>query len=188
MVLFNKKLRAIAENIRKEEVVQRFKKKFNSLNLGRRVECGIHSAPLEKNIKRVVKNNKLCYVGEADFLGLDEKEDGVKTYTITKCYLAEEDGAFSALMFKAESDKAWNLFLDERTVVVFGDECVSLRSNADIFDVNEMRFELRNNAKIAEFMDCFVLSNRQMHEDYREYEEKQLNTASVVSQKLNMER
>ena len=105
--------RCVVGNIKNDEELQaRFKKKFDSLNLGRRVECGLYSPHLGKLIKGVVRNKTLCYVCEADFLGLDKKEK-CDTYVITKCFLAEEKGAFSALMFMSECDKSGNQFADE---------------------------------------------------------------------------
>lgn len=179
--------RRIVKEIKENEKLEaRFKEAFDSLNLGRRVECGIYSTPLQKQIKGIVKNKKLCYVCEADFLGLDEKEDGVKTYTITKCYLAEENNAFSALMFKAESDKAGNLFLDERTVVVFNDEHILLKPDANIFNMYEMRFELRNHPQISDFMDSFVMTDFNVRECYQKYESErlsQMNTVNAHAQK-----
>jgi len=181
--MFDRKSRIIEKPIKDEDILARFKEKFDSLNLGRRVECGIYSTPLQRQIKGVVKNRKLCYTCEADFLGLDEKEDGCNTYTITKCYLAEENGTFSALMFKAECDKAGNLFLDERTVVVFNDEKISLKPDTNIFNVYEMRFELRNHPEISDFMDSFVMTDFNVRDCYRNYEAEKLNRLNMLSVK-----
>ena len=183
------KERRIVKEIKENEKLEaRFKEAFDSLNLGRRVECGIYSTPLQKQIKGIVKNKKLCYVCEADFLGLDEKEDGVKTYTITKCYLAEENNAFSALIFKAESDRAGNLFLDERTVVVFNDEEISLRPDANIFNMYEMRFELRNHPEISDFMDSFVMTNFEVRDCYQKYEAEKLGQLNIMNAKSDKTR
>ena len=186
--MFNGKSHIVEKHLKDEEILARFKEKFDSLHLGRRVECGIHSTPLQRQIKGIVKNKKLCYVCEADFLGLDEKEDGVKTYTITKCYLAEENNAFSALMFKAESDKAGNLFLDERTVVVFNDEEISLKPDTNIFNVYEMRFELRNHPEISDFMDSFVMTNFEVRDCYQKYEAEKLGQLNIMNMKSDKAR
>lgn len=175
--------RCVAGNIKNDEELQaRFKKKFDSLNLGRRVECGIYSPHLSKLIKGVVRNKTLCYVCEADFLGLDKNET-CDTYVITKCFWAEEKGAFSALMFMSECDKSGNQFTDERTEVVFNDERISLKPDTNIFNMYEMRFELRNHPQISAFMDSFVMTDFEVRECYRNYEAERLNRLNMINTK-----
>lgn len=173
--------RRVADKINNDEEIEaRFKKKFDSLNLGRRVECGIYGPHFCKGIKGIVKDKTLCYVCEADFLGFDRKEK-CETYTITKCFLAEEKGAFSSLMFMFECDKTGAQFTGERTKVVFGGDCVSLAPNANAFNMYEMRFELRNHPQIAAFMDNFVMVDFDVRESYQRYESERLSRLNMMN-------
>lgn len=173
--------RRVADKINNnEEIEARFKKKFDSLNLGRRVECGIYGPSLSNKIKGIVKDKTLCYVCEADFLGLDRKEE-CDTYTITKCFLAEEKGSFSSLMFIAACDKAGAQFMGERTEVIFKEEHISLKPNTNIFNMYEMRFELRNHAQISNFMDSFVMTDFEVRECYQQYESERLNGVNMMN-------
>ena len=172
--------RCAAEKIRNdEEIKERFAKQFDSFNLGRRVECGIYGPSLSKKIKGIVKDKTLCYVCEADFLGFERKET-CETYTITRCFLAEEKGAFSNLMFMFECDKMGAQFIEDRTAVVFENERISLKPNTNIFNMYEMRFELRNHPDISAFMDDFVMTDFNVRDCYRQYESEQLSRLNMA--------
>ena len=179
----NKKSHVVSEKVEDEKLLQGFKKKFKSLNLGRRVECGIHLPWLNKPVRSIKKNGKQYHVCEADFLGVEQD-----VYAITKCFLAERKGTFSALMFVVKADRVGNQFVNDRTEVVFDDEKILLKNNPNIFDVNELRFEVRNYPHISDFMDSFILINPQMREDYKKYEVKKLVDACTVGKKLGITR
>lgn len=176
----NYKSRVVKERVDNEEILQCFRQKFKSLNLGRRVECGIHLPWLNKPVRSIKKNGKQYHVCEADFLGVEQD-----VYAITKCFLAERKGTFSALMFVVKADRVGALFANDRTEVVLDDEKILLKDNPNIFDVNEMRFEMRNYPKISDFMDSFILTNVRMREDYKKYEISKLNNTCTVSKKLS---
>ena len=167
--MFHKKSCVVNENVNDEEMLKRFKKKFDSMKLGRRVECGIHLPDNQEPLKTVLKNKKIYYVWQAEFLGLDKKEGG-DTYTITRAFAAERKGKFSCLLFMSEADKKGPIFTDERTKVVLDGEEVFVKSNANIFDMLEMRYELRNNHKTAEFIDNFVMTDPKERKQYQKYE------------------
>ena len=183
--MFHKKL-SIVENTNDKEVITRLNEKFDLLQLGRRFSCGMNNEST-KPMKTVLKNNKLYHIAEAYFLGLD-KTNTCDTYTITRCFIAERNGKFATLMFMTKSDKIGLMIGNDQTEAVFNHKHYTLPPNIDIFNIYEMRFELRKNQKISNFIDNFIITSNDEREQYRQFEAERLINDQTSAKLLSKER
>lgn len=173
-MFFNTKSKLISENTDNQELRKNFNKKFNSLNLGRMIECGIHLPWLKEPIKTVQKGKDVYHVSDASFFSVEETDEG-KIYSHTHAFLAENNGRFQQILFTSTAVpflEDWHK--KEHVEAKLGDEHIVLPNTTDLFDVYDLRFHLRNNKQAKQFMDDFVIVGSLERKRYKLYEIKKL--------------
>lgn len=171
-MFFKTKSKIIAENTNDENLRKVFNKKFDSLNLGRRIECGIHAPWLREPIVTVQKGKETYHVCDASFFSV-EGDGEEKKYSDARVFLVENNGNFEKMVFTSQ---AVQFFQDwhkkEHVEAEFNGEHIVLPSFTILSDVYDLRFQVRNNKKAKQFMDDFIIVDEDQRKHYKLYEIK----------------
>lgn len=175
-MFFKPKSKLISEDADNQELRKTFNKKFCSLKLGRRVECGNHLWWLTEPIKTVQKGKDVYHVSNAPFFSTEQGAKVGETTVHTLCFLVKNKEKFSNLLIthKADHLPGTNVFANDRIEVIFNKRHIPLPKTTDIFDKYDLRFQLRNDKEARQFFDDFVIVSEIDRKHYKLYEAQQL--------------
>jgi len=160
------------ENIEDKELRYTFDKKFDSLNLGRRLTS---QSPLwweRMPIRAIQKGKEIYHVCGAEFFSLEEK-DNKAIYTDTHAFLIEKDGRFSKVLFTSQGTPFLNGWQKKDQVeVVLDDKRFALPNTTNIHNIYDLRYCLRNNKEAKKLMDDFIIVSHTERRYYKIYEAK----------------
>ena len=169
--MFNKS-KVVDKTIQDENLRDAFSKKFCSLGLGIRVECGQRISWLQCKdpIRKIEKGGDVYHVSDAHFFSTENENTVVHTH----CFLVENNGHFSSVLFEDRAERTFGSnYGDSRVEFISGDTKISLKNNTDIFDVYDLRFQLRGNKEAKQFMDDFVIVGDMDRKRYKIYAMRQ---------------
>ncbi len=173
-MLFKTQSKLIEKNTQNKELEKAFDKKFISLKLGRRVECGMHLYWLKEPIQTIQKGKDTYYVSDATFFSTEQSQKLGEDFTQTHAFLVKKDKNFSSVYIISRATHAGALFKDQRSEFVIDGETIPLNDKTDIYDLYDVRFQLRNNKKARQFFDDFLIVDSVMRKHYKLYETQHL--------------
>jgi len=166
---YKKESKIINEKTEDKVLQKAFDKKFNSLNLGRRMTW------FDEPIKTIKRGDEIYHVSEASFFSVKSNKESSDVYKHAHVFLIEKNGQFSKVLFTSEAKpflKGWNK--KEHVEVAMNGKHISLPLTTDIFDVYDLRYRLRDNREARHFMNDFVILGQAMRKHYKLYEQQQL--------------
>ena len=174
LMFFKKESKIISENTEDEALKKVFNKKFMSLGLGRRVESGMHLSWLKEPIKTIKKGKEIYHVSDASFFANEPGNNQTyETFTRTHAFLIENKGKFTQILFVDQADKFGSKFINDRSKAVIEQTDIPLNPSTDIYDIYNLRFQLKDNKQAKLLIDDFILTGNNKRKHYKLYEIKQ---------------
>lgn len=167
-------------------MTQNFNLQFQNLNLGEQTK----TFPLQK-----IENPKTTYyVAHSMFTKSDVKENPYQVTNVTQktnCYIVQSHSRFSYMQIRSFENIETAVMADgftenksTNTEVVLNSRTYALKEGTKIDDINDVRWQLRNNKIAAAFIDKYVLVDKDARKKYNLYEKKQQYLEEKNQQKL----
>ena len=103
----------------------------------------------------------------------------MKTET-TNCYIVKNNHRYSSFQIKKTqknetyvTDNGFSENTNTNVEVILNGKSLTIKNDTDITDINSIRYQLRNNKRIARFIDTFILTDERARKKYAIYENKQ---------------
>lgn len=165
--LSNARSQIVSKNIDNPKLKEAFDTKFNSLDFGRRV-CTAEWA--DSAISEIQKGAQKYHVRNAFFLSMQPDDQ----LTDTNCYLIEHDGEFAPISITAYIKQSNGLFISDKVEFCCEHGKFALNQNTDIFNIYDVRFQLRGNEEAKKLIDDFLLPDKADRDYYRTYQSKRI--------------
>ncbi len=173
-MFLKKESQLISERTDDQALEDAFNKKFASLKLGRRVECGFHLYWLKEPIKTIKIDNQIYHISDATFFSFKEDKKLDSTISHTHAFLVEKNSKFSLIQIVSKAKQAGALYRDVMTSFIIDGKEIPLKKDSDIYDMYDLRFQLKDHKEAKQFLDDFVLVGPQKCQRYKLYETQQL--------------
>lgn len=163
------KSRLINKDTDDEKLKEAFDRKFYAMDFGRRMEHGRYLFGKYDPIRTVQKGDDIYHVCSTTFFGTKRDQILGEIYIHTYATLVEKDGQFSLIYTTAQRQHSGTKFVDMSAEFVYGDKIVQLKKNTDVYDMDDVRFQLRHHKKAKQVIDDFVIVTSAQRNDYRLY-------------------
>jgi len=163
------KSKLISQNTDDQKLREAFDKKFGAMDFGCRMEHGRYLFGERDTIRTVQKGKDIYHVCNTTFFGTERDHKLGEIYIHTHATLIEKDGQFSLIYTTAKRQHSGTRFVDVSTEFVYGNNTVELKKDTDVYDTNDVRFQLRHHKEAKQLFDDFVIVTSAERNNYRLY-------------------
>lgn len=177
--LSNTRTRIISKDVDDPALRETFDAKFDTMDFGRRIRTDEWLKPA---IVELQKGAQTYHVGNALFFAASS--DG--QMTDTNCFLIENDGQFTPIAITAYASRAGQLIVSNKVELASSQGTFTLNENTDIFNMYDIRFQLRHNAPAKKLIDDFLLPDKADRDYYRIYQASRIYREKQQEKRIEM--